>query len=694
MPVSNTDNDSAGITVRFTPSTGLTTTEAGGSATFTIVLNSEPTHGVTIGLSSSDLSEGTVAPASVTFTALNWNAPQTITVTGVDDAIQDGNRVYSIVTAAATSSDTNYQGMNPPDVPCTNTDNDTAGITVTAALGLSTTEAGGTATFTIRLTSEPTADVTIGLASNDLTEGTVAPASITFTSANWNAPQTITVTGVDDHVQDGNQPYRIITSNTISTDPDYNDLVVTNVSVTNIDNDTAGVTVTAASNLTTAEGVVGRSNMFRIVLNSEPTHDVTISLSSSDLSEGTVAPTSVTFTAVNWNAPRVITVTGVDDFVADGDQPYTIQTSAAVSGDPNYRGLVVADVAVTNIDNDSAGFTIAPTVGLSTTETGGSAEFTIVLNSQPTASVSINLSSSDLTEGTVAPASVTFTPSNWNAPQSATVTGVDDLVADGDQPFTIVTSAASSGDPGYHGRPVPDVPVTNIDNDTAGFIIHPSSGLITSEAGGVALFTVTLTSQPTANVTIPLSSSDTSEGTVSPASLVFTPANWNVPQAVTVTGVDDTLKDGNQPYFAVTGPAMSTDSGYSGLNPPDAAVINIDNDSPGVTITPTNGISTTESGGTATFSVVLNAPPSSNVTLEFESSDLTEGTVLPAMITFTSSNWNIPQILTVTGIDDYVIDGNQPYLIISLPLTSADAGYDGLNPADVSLLNIDNDYKD
>jgi hypothetical protein len=536
--------------------------------------------------------------------------------------------------------------------------------------------------------------VTIGLASNDLTEGTVAPASITFTSANWNAPQTITVTGVDDHVQDGNQPYRIITSNTISTDPDYNDLVVTNVSVTNIDNDTAGVTVTAASNLTTAEGVVGRSNMFRIVLNSEPTHDVTISLSSSDLSEGTVAPTSVTFTAVNWNAPRVITVTGVDDFVADGDQPYTIQTSAAVSGDPNYRGLVVADVAVTNIDNDSAGFTIAPTVGLSTTETGGSAEFTIVLNSQPTASVSINLSSSDLTEGTVAPASVTFTPSNWNAPQSATVTGVDDLVADGDQPFTIVTSAASSGDPGYHGRPVPDVPVTNIDNDTAGFIIHPSSGLITSEAGGVALFTVTLTSQPTANVTIPLSSSDTSEGTVSPASLVFTPANWNVPQAVTVTGVDDTLKDGNQPYFAVTGPAMSTDSGYSGLNPPDAAVINIDNDSPGVTITPTNGISTTESGGTATFSVVLNAPPSSNVTLEFESSDLTEGTVLPAMITFTSSNWNIPQILTVTGIDDYVIDGNQPYLIISLPLTSADAGYDGLNPADVSLLNIDNDYKD
>jgi hypothetical protein len=691
VPISNTDNDSAGITVRFTPSNGLTTTEAGGSATFTIVLNSEPTDGVTIGLSSSDLSEGTVAPASVTFTALNWNAPQSITVTGVDDTIRDGNVVYSIVTAAATSSDANYQGMNPPDVPCTNTDNDTAGVTVTAAPGLSTTEAGGTATFTIRLTVAPIAPVTIDLTSNDPTEGTVAPASITFTSANWNAPQTITVTGVDDQVQDGNQPYGIITSNTISTDPGYNGLVVSNVSVTNIDNDTAGVTVTAASNLTTAEGVVGHSNTFSIVLNSEPTQDVTISLSSSDLSEGTVAPAIVTFTAINWNAPRIITVTGVDDFVADGDQPYTIQTSAAVSGDPNYSGLVVADVAITNIDNDSAGVTIAPTVGLITTEAGGTAKFTIVLNSQPTANVSINLSSSDLSEGTVAPGSVTFTPSNWSAPQTVTVTGVDDLVTDGDQPFTVVTSAASSGDPGYHRRPVPDVSVANIDNDAAGVIIFPSTGLTTGEAGGVALFTVTLTAQPTASVTIPLSSSDTSEGTVSPASLLFTPANWNIPQPVTVTGVDDTLQDGNQPYFVVTGAAVSADSWYSGLNPPDAALTNIDDDSPGITITYTSSPTTTEAGGTATFSVVLNTIPTAPVTLPLESSNPFEGTMLPTTITFTAANWNVPRTVTVTGIDDLIDDGDQPYLIITHPLVSADPGYSGLDPADLSLQNIDDD---
>jgi len=53
-----------------------------------------------------------------------------VTVTGVDDAIADGNQVYSIVTAPAMSADASYNGMNPPDVSVTNTDNDSAGITV------------------------------------------------------------------------------------------------------------------------------------------------------------------------------------------------------------------------------------------------------------------------------------------------------------------------------------------------------------------------------------------------------------------------------------------------------------------------------------------------------------------------------------------------------------------------------------
>jgi len=116
------DNDTAGITI--TPTTGLTTTEAGGKATFTVQLKSQPTANVTVGLTSDNTAEGTVSPTSVTFTSANWNVAQTVTATGVDDNLVDGNKTYNIVTAAATSTDPNYNGVNPSDVAVTNTDND------------------------------------------------------------------------------------------------------------------------------------------------------------------------------------------------------------------------------------------------------------------------------------------------------------------------------------------------------------------------------------------------------------------------------------------------------------------------------------------------------------------------------------------------------------------------------------------
>ena len=132
MSLTNTDDDTAGITV--SPTAGLVTTEAGGTATFTVVLTSQPTADVTIGLTSSDLSEGTVSAASVTFTPANWNVAQTVTVTGVDDAVDDGDIAYTIVTAAAVSGDPAYSGLNGADVSLTNSDNDGVGSTIVELL--------------------------------------------------------------------------------------------------------------------------------------------------------------------------------------------------------------------------------------------------------------------------------------------------------------------------------------------------------------------------------------------------------------------------------------------------------------------------------------------------------------------------------------------------------------------------------
>ena len=81
---------------------------------------------------------------------------------------------------------------------------------VVSSISGSTTEAGGTATFTVKLNSQPTANVTIGVSSSDTGEGTVSPSSLTFTSTNWNDNQTVTVTGVNDFLDDGNQSYAIV----------------------------------------------------------------------------------------------------------------------------------------------------------------------------------------------------------------------------------------------------------------------------------------------------------------------------------------------------------------------------------------------------------------------------------------------------------------------------------------------------
>ena len=65
---------------------------------------------------------------------------------------------------------------------------------------------------------------------------------------------------------------------------------------------------------------------------------------------------------------------------------------------------------------------------------------------------------------------------------------------------------------------------------------------------------------------------------VAPSALTFTPANALTPQAVTLTGVNDAEVDGLVAYAIVTGTAVSGDLNYNGLNPPDVAATNLDND--------------------------------------------------------------------------------------------------------------------
>jgi hypothetical protein len=303
------------------------------------------------------------------------------------------------------------------------------------------------------------------------------------------------------------------------------------------------------------------------------------------------------------------------------------------------------------------GTTVTPTHGLVTSEAGTSDTFTVVLNSQPSDVVTIGVSSSDTTEGTVDTALLTFTTVDWATPQTVTVTGADESIDDGDIGYTVVLAPADGG--GFAGTDPADVEVTNNDDDTVGTTVTPTGGLTTTEAGTPDTFTVVLDTQPSADVTVGVSSSDTSEGTVSTDSLTFTPVNWATVHTVTVTGVNDSVDDGDVTYTVVLGVATGGD--YDGFDPEDVSVTNVDNDPVGVTVTPTSGLATTEAGGMATFTVVLDSQPSADVTIGVSSNDTTEGTASTSSLVFTTQNWATAQTVTVTGVDDSVEDSDVGY---------------------------------
>ena len=180
-----------------------------------------------------------------------------------------------------------------------------------------------------------------------------------------------------------------------------------------------------------------------------------------------------------------------------------------------------------------------------------------------------------------------FTASNWNAVRTVTVVGQGDNLSDGDQNYAIVlTGDNDTSDLRFANVDPPDVSVRNLDYTTkGGFYVSQISG-DTDENRSTAYFTVSLSSAPddgdnsttNDNVTITLSSSDTSEGTISSSdsSLTFTADNWNSVRTVTVTGVADNLSDGDQSYTIVlTGDNKTSDLRFANVDPPDVSVLSL-----------------------------------------------------------------------------------------------------------------------
>lgn len=342
------DNDVPGATVTESGG-GTTVTESGTTDSYTIVLNTEPSSVVVVALATStgDISLST---SSVRFTASNWNVPVTVTVSAVNDSIAEGSETATI-SHTASSTDGNYHGVSVSGVSVTITDNDTAGVTVTTSGGsTSVSESGTTDTYTIQLSSQPTSTVTIALATSTA-DVLLSTTTIQFTESTWSTPVTVTVSAANDAIAEGTESVTI--SHTVAAnDAAYNAISADSVTVSVTDNDTAGTTITESSSTTEVNEAGATQDSYTIVLQSEPTSAVTVTLTT-----GTggiyISTSSIRFTTGNWNVPVTVTVTAIDDATYEGLHASTISHSAS-SADSAYHGISIAQVTVDIFDNDTA----------------------------------------------------------------------------------------------------------------------------------------------------------------------------------------------------------------------------------------------------------------------------------------------------------------------------------------------------
>ncbi len=324
------DNDSAGI--KLTP-LHLSVVE-GDTASYAVVLTSQPTGPVSV-------SNGT---HTLVFEPATWNVPQSFTLSTVDNAIVDGAR-QQVITHTVASDDTRYAVLVPTAVTLLILDNDLAGVQIKLIDGqygqLVVLEGGQTASYTVRLTAQPAADIVVTIQVNAV-QLSVSAASLTFTAGNWDQPQTVVVTAVDDLVAEDTL-VSLIQHTVTSADPIYNGQLAPTLEALVLDNDAAGISV----NPTTFTLGVGSTGSYTVVLTSQPGTPVQLNLlfptavlpSGSCPTDPSVA-TCLVFTPDNWQQPQTV------NFI--GQQPGSDEIQhTIVTSDPHYLSLLDPVVRVT-----------------------------------------------------------------------------------------------------------------------------------------------------------------------------------------------------------------------------------------------------------------------------------------------------------------------------------------------------------
>ncbi len=217
-----------------------------------------------------------------------------------------------------------------------------------------------TAQYTVVLNTQPSDDVMIQISlpanspdnlelssGGDIADMPNESITLTFTDADWNSAQTVTLTLADDDVVSGDVDVTIVHASS-SSDPDYNSIPVYNLMVTTQDNEMPTVTIPTMATIDE-----GDSTEISVSISHEPAQNVEITWSD-DSSEASISPDILTFTPGNWNIPKTAMITITDNAALTGDRTFNISYSATVLNSTNpYNGIAIPNTTITIIEDET-----------------------------------------------------------------------------------------------------------------------------------------------------------------------------------------------------------------------------------------------------------------------------------------------------------------------------------------------------
>ena len=631
-----TDDDTRGITVVpasiVTAFTGINLRENGDPVTYTVVLDSQPTDTVTIAMEVEADGQLKVTPTPLTFTAHNWDTPQTVTVLAQEDGVVYELKQYEEYDHEVSGGD--YDEVVLRDVRVGIVDTTKPKVYLE---GAQASESAGHINFKVTVRPNPRIAVELryttvdgtAVAGRDYTRQVEPGATSTykiFRISTHQPSHLISIPIIDNQVY---QPAEKTFTLQLRLEGDKatlaGDAVMLTATGTITDDDPAPVVSVSGP-----EGRVSHVSedakdpvSFTLTLTGESAEDVTVDYATGEArlvglrtarqgvsgatadEDYTSATGTVTFTS--GQTTSTVTVQVTSDDVSEDTEYFGFRISNPRNAElTGRRAEDVVDVGI--LDNDARGVMVAPRSlmlveparGATTTV---SDSYSVVLTSQPTDEVTVTVGGQYEGVVTLSTTTLTFATSTWNRAQRVTVTPAYDFNAVSES--VVLTHTPSGG--GYTRVPVDSVTVRVRDSDTRGIIV--SKDELTLKEGGSDTYTVELRAQPIGTTTV----SVIGAGSVSPTSseLTFGTSNWNVPQSVTLNAAHDDGTD-DEPKVFVRHEASGGD--YNRLRGPDVGVIVRDDDIE-VRVSYESGSYVVAEGATTTIEIVLSADPEKSVTI-------------------------------------------------------------------------------